>query len=482
MSYSAFRKKASTLERPPHTSSSSTTTHLSDHHNSTSESTTQQHQLQHLQEQRQKEEQKEIETTSEKMIERTIESTTGVTPTPAPTTTTAMRQTRFGRKREDSSWQRPRSMFAMISSSSTSNNNNNNNNKSEEEKEKNDGGDNNKNIKDKEKESFANVSVASTARKLLDTSTFSQITPPPMSRKFATLQKTPPKPLPRSIYSSSDQQPLFSPPPSSSTLRSLSASSSALHDQHQHQHQHQHQQQHSSISTTRTGFASRPPAQFAKFDSPIQLQNAKVYAPIQNSPKLAQSSSSAFTAPAISKSLKPGSTPPTKPRGNISSCPSTLQPQHQQQKPRTFIVPILASAKEIIPPRHHRIGIASGTNENSAASASIHLAQPASAVLSRQQSYETNSTNSPLEIRKMFISTPHTISRYGGASSATSTSSTINGQNVNRYTFEKSSSASQQQQHQQKQCSMPLSHPHLQSSSSTSRNRREKIWHESEGL
>uniref|UniRef100_A0AC35FFX8 Uncharacterized protein n=1 Tax=Panagrolaimus sp. PS1159 TaxID=55785 RepID=A0AC35FFX8_9BILA len=94
-------------------------------------------------------------------------------------------QNRFGRKqREDSSWQRPRSMFAMISTS-TSNNNNNN----EEEEEKNNfGGDN---IKDKEKESFANVSVASTARKLLDTSTFSQITPPPMSRKFATLQKTP---------------------------------------------------------------------------------------------------------------------------------------------------------------------------------------------------------------------------------------------------------------------------------------------------
>uniref|UniRef100_A0AC35FZ06 Uncharacterized protein n=1 Tax=Panagrolaimus sp. PS1159 TaxID=55785 RepID=A0AC35FZ06_9BILA len=242
----------------------------------------------------------------------------------------------------------------------------------------------------------------------------------------------------------------------------------------------------STISTTRTGFASRPPPQFAKFDSPIQLQNAKVYAPIQNSPKLAQSSTSAFTAAASkNNNLKPGSTPPTKPRGNIS-CPIQPQQHQKQQQSRTFIVPILASAKEIIPPRHHRIGIANNNNNpatnESTMPSSLHSAQPASAVLSRQQSYDTNSTNSPLEIRKMFFSTPHTITRYGGggtsSSTSSSSSSTINGQNVNRYTFEKSTPSSQHHHHQQQQQCFAT---HLQSSS-TPRNRREKIWHESEGL
>uniref|UniRef100_A0A914QBD1 Uncharacterized protein n=1 Tax=Panagrolaimus davidi TaxID=227884 RepID=A0A914QBD1_9BILA len=177
MSYSAFRKKASTLERPPHTSTTTTTESPTTCTNQTSQ--------QQQQQQKVDEDEKEIESTSEKMIETTIESTTGTAP---------MRQNRFGRKqREDSSWQRPRSMFAMISTS-TSNNKNNNN---EEEEKNNVGGDN---IKDKEKESFANVSVASTARKLLDTSTFSQITPPPMSRKFATLQKTPVSFLTQNFY------------------------------------------------------------------------------------------------------------------------------------------------------------------------------------------------------------------------------------------------------------------------------------------
>ncbi|KAE9553346.1 hypothetical protein FO519_003459 [Halicephalobus sp. NKZ332] len=232
----------------------------------------------------------------------------------------------------------------------------------------------------KDEEALAGVSVAATTRKLLDTSTFSQITPPLTSRKFATLEKLhPPKPLPRSIYPSSTTPP-----------RALSASSSALH-------QPPPSVPVPPVPPVRS--LSRPPPQFAKYETPVPLQNAKVYAPPRTLPPLPTSPNSAFTP-----------TPPVKPRGNGF-------PQHQ----RAFIVPILPSNETF--PSRHKVLETNNTHTTSnetfpsrqriIETSNIHLAQPA-AVLSRQQSSDSTAA-SPMEVRKLLLSTPHTVSRYGNS-------------------------------------------------------------------
>lgn len=247
MSYSAYRKKASTLDRVPHSSTMI--------QNQKSEQTTSEVS------QNQKEEE------SSQILQQTIESTTG------------LRSNKYSRiHKKEEGWQRPRSMYAVLPGSRNeseekhmsfigSRNDNEekhisfsgsrNENKEKystllgtrietadkyllprsrsENKEKNstlltsrgeekyptlsgsrnekdekrlsflgsqpeekfstlsgsrdENDENSSSFKKKDEEALAGVSVAATTKKLLDASTFSQITPPPTSRKFATLGK-----------------------------------------------------------------------------------------------------------------------------------------------------------------------------------------------------------------------------------------------------------------------------------------------------
>uniref|UniRef100_A0AC34RNB9 Uncharacterized protein n=2 Tax=Panagrolaimus sp. JU765 TaxID=591449 RepID=A0AC34RNB9_9BILA len=330
MSYSAYRKKASTLDRVPHSSTMPSKPDVSNNENDP----------------------------SVEIVEKTIESTAG------------LRLNRL-RPNKNGEWQRPRSMYATLPGLADE--------------------DVVKSPKDEDREALAGVSVAATAKKLLDASTFSQITPPPLSRKFATFEKpTPPKPHPRSSQT-------LSALPS----RALNSSSSTVHQ--------------NPPPTPVLKTVPRPPPQFAKFEAPIHLQNAKVYAPVQ--PRtLPPSPNSAF-----SPSLKKQSTPPMKPR---STSAGIIQPQ------RAFIVPILASSKEVFP---RRIALPHDPPN-------FHLTRPTTALTRQTSSDSTNlSTASPMEARKLFLATPHTISRYGSVESRNE-------------------------------------------KASPNRNRREKYWQESEGL
>uniref|UniRef100_A0A7E4V3J4 CUPID domain-containing protein n=1 Tax=Panagrellus redivivus TaxID=6233 RepID=A0A7E4V3J4_PANRE len=354
MSYSAYRKKASTLERHPETATVTPTATVAPNATLTTTIEPEVATVSPIQ----TTETSNNTNSAAQMVQSTIDSTM------AP-----LRPGRYGRRglAAKASETRPRSMFAHVPNSQASEN---------------------------DSDSFAGVSVAATARKLLDASSFSQITPPMTSRKFATLDKSPPKPPPRSVF-----------PPTAPIIpqsRQLSASSSALHHP-------------ATTSTT----SNRPPPQFAKLDSPVHLQNAKVYAPLNLQKQSPPSTRAVISKPlmpsatsAFTPTSKPGSTPPMKQRTPSASHTTTSRP---------FIVPILGSAAST---RVNRI--------------------------STRDIKPDLSVHSPLEARKLFYATPFTISRYGGTGV------------------------------QNAKC--PAFDPKPPTPSTPSRSRREKMWLESEGL